>query len=233
MAPPVVILATQNPKKGKELLELAAGRFLVRTLRDVGLEDIVIHETGTTFQENALIKAEEVLRALPERLRRETFAVIADDSGILVDALGDKPGVRSARFAADHGTGEGDDANNRLLLLLLEAVPEPMRGARFASAVCALVVETGQILEAWGTVEGAIARDLQGSGGFGYDPLFLPREAPGKRMAELSAEEKHAISHRGRAMRDLLARLEAAEAAAPRGVPAETSVFRRARRPGG
>lgn len=226
MAPPVVVLATQNAKKGKELAELAAGRFLVRTLKDVGLADIAIHETGETFQENARIKAETVLAALPEALRRETFAVIADDSGILVDALKGKPGVRSARFAADAGTGEGDEANNTLLLLLLEAVPEP-RTARFASAVCALVVDTGEVVEAWGTVEGAIARDLLGSGGFGYDPLFLPTDVPGKRMAELSAADKHAISHRGRAMRALLARLEAAT---PRSRSAEPFVFRRAHR---
>lgn len=231
MAPPVIVLATQNAKKGKELAELAAGRFLVRTLGDVGLADIAIHETGETFQENARIKAETVLAALPEAQRRETFAVIADDSGILVDALKSKPGVRSARFAADHGTGEGDDANNTLLLLLLEAVPDPMRTARFASAVCAVVVATGQVFEAWGTVEGFIARDLLGSGGFGYDPLFLPRDVPGKRMAELSAAEKHAISHRGRAMRDLLARLEvAAPRRLPGALPAEPFVFRRARR---
>lgn len=218
MAPLVVILATQNAKKGKELAELAAGRFLVKTLRDVGLEDIVIHETGLTFQENARIKADTVLEALSEGARAETFAIVADDSGILVDALcppggrpfvDGKPGVRSARFAADHGTGEGDAANNALLLSLLEPVPDASRTARFASAVCARVVGTGALHEAWGTVEGHVARDLLGSGGFGYDPLFLPVETPGRRMAELSPEEKHRISHRGRAMRELLARITA------------------------
>jgi XTP/dITP diphosphohydrolase len=228
MAAPTILLATQNAKKGKELRELAQGRFLVRTLDDVGLGDIVIHETADTFAGNARIKCDTVLQALPENVRRETFAVVADDSGIIVDVLDGKPGVRSARFAEDHGTGKGDDANNALLLVLLEAVPDEMRTARFGSAVCAVVVDGGHVVEAWGTVEGRIARDLVGGGGFGYDPLFLPDEAPGRRMAELSADEKHAISHRGRAMRELLARLEAH---APRSSSASAApfVFRRAR----
>lgn len=228
MAAPVVVLATQNAKKGKELAELASGRFLVRTLKDLGLHDLVIHETGATFAENARIKAEAVLAALSPAQRAETFAVIADDSGIIVDALEGKPGVRSARFAADHGTGEGDDANNALLLLLLAPVPDVMRTGRFACALCAIVVENGNVLESWGTVEGRIARDLLGAGGFGYDPLFLPVEAPGKRMAELTAEEKHSISHRGRATRALFERL--AELA-PRRALAESFVFKRAPNP--
>jgi XTP/dITP diphosphohydrolase len=214
---PVLLLATQNAKKGQELAALAAGHFVVRTLKDVGLGALEIEEHGATFEDNARIKADAVLAALPASAREETFAILADDSGIIVDALGapgdrrdreGKPGVRSARFAADHGTGEGDEANNALLLLLLEAVPEGMRTARFACAVCAIIVGSGEVLTAFGTVEGAIARDLLGSGGFGYDPLFLPVEAPGKRMAELDAADKHAISHRGRAMRALLQQIQ-------------------------
>ncbi len=252
----VLVLATQNAKKRRELEDLVAGGpWLVRTLDDVGLGGLAIEETGATFAENARIKADAVLAALPEGERRETFAVVADDSGIIVDALSPparrdapelpgapagsrhdgpdaKPGVRSARFAADHGVEmlgpTVDDANNALLLLLLEAVPDEMRGARFASAVCAVVVQTGEHLEAFGTVEGRIARDLEGDGGFGYDPLFLPDEAPGRRMAELTPDGKHAISHRGRAMRALLAQLTG-RAEASRGPAAEAFVFKRAR----
>jgi XTP/dITP diphosphohydrolase len=203
-----LVLATQNAKKGKELAELVHGKYLVRTLADVGLASLAIDESADSFPGNARIKVDAVLAALPEGVRRETFAVLGDDSGLAVDMLDGKPGVRSARFAFDHGTGAGDDANNALLLLLLEAVPVEMRTARFVSAVCAVLVETRAHLDAFGTVEGRIARDLVGSGGFGYDPLFLPDEAPGRRMAELSSDEKHAISHRGRAMRALLAKLD-------------------------
>jgi XTP/dITP diphosphohydrolase len=91
---------------------------------------------------------------------------------------------------------------------MLDAVPEGMRGARFVSAVCAVLVNDGRVIEASGSVEGTIARDLRGDGGFGYDPLFRPTDAPGRRMAELTADGKHAISHRGRAMRALLETLE-------------------------
>ena len=203
----LIVLATQNAKKGRELDELARGRFAVRTLKDVGLEALHIDETGTTFAANARIKVDAVVAALSPEERARTYAVIGDDSGLMVDAIGGRPGVRSARFAADAGTGSGDDANNKLLLVMMAAVPEPMRAARFASAVCARVVASGAVHEAFGTVEGRIARDLSGAGGFGYDPLFLCDDVPGKRMAELSADEKHAISHRGRAMRALLEKL--------------------------
>jgi XTP/dITP diphosphohydrolase len=115
--------------------------------------------------------------------------------------------VRSARFAIDAGIGHGDAANNALLLLLLDVVPEARRTARFVSHVTARLPD-GRFVEARGTVEGHIARDELGGGGFGYDPLFVPVERAPKRMAELSSDEKHAISHRGRAMRALLAELE-------------------------
>ncbi|OGQ25489.1 MAG: hypothetical protein A2138_07055 [Deltaproteobacteria bacterium RBG_16_71_12] len=218
-----LVLATQNPKKGRELAELARGRFLVRTLADVGLAGLDIDERGATFADNARIKARAVKAALPPGLARETAWVLADDSGLVVDALDGKPGVRSARFAADHGTGEGDEANNDLLLLLLAPVPDERRAARFACAVCALAVDGDAAHEAFGTVEGHIARDRAGSGGFGYDPLFIPVAHAPLRMAELSAEQKHAISHRGQAMRAVLAALDGAPTA---------SVFARVR-PGG
>lgn len=211
-----LVLATQNAKKGKELDELARahGAFTVRTLKDVGLADLVIVEDAPTFEGNARLKVDAVYDALTPAQRSETYAILGDDSGLVVDALGrsdigGRPGVRSARFAEDAGTGRGDDANNALLLLMLHAVPDEARAARFVSCVCARVVATTTYLEARGTVEGRIARDLIGSGGFGYDPLFICTEQPanGLRMAELTAEQKHAISHRGRAVRLLLERL--------------------------
>ena len=128
-----IVLATQNAKKGKELAELTHGRFTVRTLKDVGLEDLEIDETGTTFAANARIKADVVTALLPVNSAGETALVIAEDSGIIVDGLDGKPGVRSARFAADHGTGAGDDANNALLLLLLEAA-----ASSFCSRECSI-----------------------------------------------------------------------------------------------
>lgn len=215
-----LLLATQNAKKGRELADIARGRFLVRTLADVGLADLDVDEHGTTFAANARIKAEAARAALPPNVASETAWVLADDSGLVVDALDGKPGVRSARFAVDHGTGRGDEANNDLLLLLMAPVPDERRTARFACAVCALAMDGTAAHEAFGTVEGRIARDRAGMGGFGYDPLFIPVAHAPLRMAELSAEQKHAISHRGQAMRTVLAALEAAPA---------TSVFARAR----
>ncbi len=217
-----LLLATQNAKKGRELAELARGRFLVRTLADVGLGDLDIEEHGATFAENARIKARAARAALPPAVAREVAWVLADDSGLVVDALDGKPGVRSARFAADHGTGAGDEANNDLLLLLLAPVPDERRTARFACAVCALAVEGDAMHEAFGTVEGHLARERLGAGGFGYDPLFIPVAHAPLRMAELLPEQKHAISHRGQAMRAVLASLDA---------PVTPSVFARARRP--
>ena len=206
-AKPVLVLATGNQKKLRELTELAQGAFAVRSLRDYGLADLVIDETGDTFSENARIKANAVWNALhAQGALVDVAAVIADDSGIVVDALDGKPGVRSARFATDHGTGSGDDANNRLLLLLLAPVSDERRTARFVAHVAARVPD-GRMLDAEGTMEGHVAHDLEGAGGFGYDPLFIAAERAPRRMAELSPDDKNAISHRGRAMRALLSRL--------------------------
>ncbi len=209
-----LVLATQNAKKGKELDELARGEFAVRTLQDVGLADLVIVEDAPTFEGNARKKVDAVYDALTPAQRDETYAILGDDSGLVVDALGradigGRPGVRSARFAEDAGTGHGDEANNALLLTMLSAVPDDQRAARFVSCVCARLVATGKVLEARGAVEGRIARDLVGVGGFGYDPLFICSDEPatGIRMADLTTDQKHAISHRGRAMRVLLKNL--------------------------
>lgn len=210
MMRPALLLATQNAKKRKELEALTQDSFRVLTLDDMDLCALEIEENGDTFEANAAIKAHAVLAALnaraeggAQRVDGPIAAVLADDSGICVDALAGAPGVRSARFAEDHGAGRGDADNNRLLLQKLRGVPAPARSARFVCAIC-LLTPDGTTRFAFGEVEGHIAEDERGEGGFGYDPLFCPVEAPGKRMAELTASEKHAISHRGHAIRRAL-----------------------------
>ena len=149
-------------------------------------------ETGETFLENALIKAWAAVEATG-------LSAVADDSGLVVDALDGAPGVYSARYCGCHGD---DAANNELLLKNLAAVPAAERTARFVSTV-ALIDSTGWVLHGTGACEGMIGFEGRGTHGFGYDPLFLPDDTPGKTMAELTAEEKNAISHRFHALEDL------------------------------
>lgn len=153
-------------------------------------------ENGTTFVENAIIKAEAAVAATG-------LAAIADDSGLVVDALNGEPGVYSARYAGTHGD---DEANNAKLLDKMQEVADADRTARFMSVV-ALIDVAGCGLTGTGACEGMIAREGRGSFGFGYDPLFLPTDTPGKTMAELTPEEKNAISHRFHALEDLSAQL--------------------------
>lgn len=224
---PTLVLATGNAKKGKELQELTADSFEVLISKQVAFftgADVV--EDAPDFAGNAWKKAQALVNELsPDALGHRNVAapgidwIVADDSGLIVDALGGLPGVRSARFAGDHDHApvgpsgallSTDDANNDLLLHKLAGVDDDQRTARFFSCVVAHHVPSGRRHEASGTVSGRIARALLGSGGFGYDPLFVvdDEQAPdgvrGRRMAELSSAEKHAISHRGRAMRALL-----------------------------
>ncbi len=156
-------------------------------------------ETGATFAENALIKARASVAACG-------VVSVADDSGLVVDALDGAPGVFSARYAGVHGD---DAANNAKLLKNLAGVPEGARTARFVSVV-ALVWPDGRELVGEGTCEGVVGFAERGEHGFGYDPLFLPDDTPGKTMAELEPAEKNAISHRFHALSDLVAKLEAA-----------------------
>lgn len=158
-------------------------------------------ETGTTFEANALTKAHAAVEATG-------LCAVADDSGLVVDALGGEPGVYSARYAGVHGD---DAANNAKLLDKMTDVPEASRAARFMSVV-ALVRPGGEELTGIGACEGAIGFEPHGDHGFGYDPLFLPEATPGKTMAELTPEEKNAISHRFFALQDLAAQLAHAEA---------------------
>lgn len=184
-----LVLATTNPGKIAEIEELLRGRYdEIVTPRDLGL-DIKVAEDGATFEENAIKKAVEISKAVEGD-------VLADDSGLSVSALGGLPGVRSARFAGEEAT----DAENNALLL------EEMRGVRDRSAkfVCCLVMANGGKVKysVEGTVEGVIADELAGEGGFGYDPLFFLPDSD-MTFAEISMDDKNQLSHRAIALRKL------------------------------
>ena len=192
-----VLLATRNAKKLGELQ-----RILGEQVRVLGLADVPEFpeepETGATFEENALAKAEQAAR--------ETGIVsLADDSGLAVDALNGMPGVLSARWAGRHGD---DEANKVLLLGQLTDVPDERRGAGFVCAL-ALAVPGGTATVVRGEWRGTILREQRGSNGFGYDPLFLPDGADGRSSAELTPAEKDAVSHRGLAIIAMLPTLRA------------------------
>lgn len=195
-----MILASNNAHKLEEFRAIFA---------DMGIEIIPqsaagchfeVDETGETFEENAYLKAIAVTRATGQ-------PAVADDSGLMVDALGGAPGVHSARYA---GEPCDDAANNAKLLAALGNVPDAERAARFASTLV-FVDEDGSEIVAEGTVEGRIGHEGRGSEGFGYDPLFLPDVFGGARtLAEVDRDEKNAVSHRGNALRQLRAKLQEA-----------------------
>jgi XTP/dITP diphosphohydrolase len=192
-----IVIASTNPGKIIEVRQLLSGLpFDLLTRDEVGGWP-EIEETGDTYLANALIKARSVAQLTG-------IAALADDSGIEVDALGGAPGIYSARFS---GEGATDEQNNRLLAERLAGVPGESRGARYR-CVAVLVSPAGEELDGRGTCEGSIAVEPAGTGGFGYDPWFVP-EGETRTMAELSAEEKDAISHRGKALRSLAERLAA------------------------
>ena len=195
---PRLVLASNNFGKLKELKVLLGDRYDVRSMREMGV-DAEIEENGETFEENALIKA----RALTKICG---CAALADDSGLVVDALGGRPGVHSARYCGVHGD---DEANNQLLLKELEDVSEP-RTARYACAI-ALCRPGRAELVSFGTCEGEILREYRGEGGFGYDPLFFSADLHNT-FAEASAEDKNRVSHRARAIEEMLRLLEAEDA---------------------
>lgn len=185
-----IVLASRNKKKIRELETFLAGipsDKEILSLDDIGFHDEIV-EDGKTFAENSLIKA-----SVPAKLG---YIGVADDSGLEVDALNGAPGVYSARYS---GEGATDEKNNAKLLSELENVPDDKRTARFRTVVtCAF--PDGTYFQVDGSCEGRILRAPEGSGGFGYDPLFwyAPFE---KTFASLTPEEKNAVSHRGKAMR--------------------------------
>jgi len=194
-----LLIATTNPGKIREFRQMLGGMGIEFTDLSEHRELATVEETGETFAENAALKAAGYAGELG-------LWALADDSGLVVDALGGKPGVHSARWAQMNSAGSGDQANNALLLRQMEQIPEMDRTARF---VCALALSDPQgriVLTATDTVEGKILCEPRGGGGFGYDPLFLV-DGLGKTTGELAPEEKHRISHRGKALRALAARM--------------------------
>ncbi|ANU23623.1 XTP/dITP diphosphatase [Planococcus donghaensis] len=186
-----IVIATQNKGKAKDFEALLAPLgYEVLTLLDVA-QDMDVEETGVTFEENAILKAEAVAKAL-------NIPVISDDSGLEIDALNGEPGVYSARYA---GGEKSDSANIDKVLEKLAGVPENERTARFR---CVLAVAApGQQTQTFsGSCEGKILDARRGENGFGYDPIFYVPSLK-KAMAELLPQEKAAISHRGNALREL------------------------------
>ena len=185
------IIATHNKKKCEEMHRILSPLGIeVYTAEMLGTELTDAEETGKTFAENAKIKAES-------SCRESGYPCIADDSGLCVDALGGEPGIYSARYSGEHGN---DDANTEKLLLNLKDVPDEKRTAYFACAVCVYFPD-GREINLEGRCEGKIGYEKKGDGGFGYDPVFMVGE---KSFAELTKDEKDAISHRGVALRELV-----------------------------
>ena len=183
-----VIVASNNEHKIVEIKEILSKHSLeVLSLKEAGI-DIDVEENGTTFIENAYIKASEIYKLAPGNM------VLADDSGLMVNALGGAPGVYSARFAGEHGNYK---KNNEKLLELLKGKPVTERAAKFVCAMV-LIVDENRTIKVEGEVEGVIIEEERGQNGFGYDPLFF---VPDYNMtfAEMDGDTKNLISHRGRA----------------------------------
>ena len=189
------IIATNNEKKLVELSRIL-NPLGIRALsaKEAGVSREEVEETGITFEENARLKARAALQ-------KTGMPAVADDSGLMVDALNGEPGVYSARYG---GEGATDTQKNEKLLKNMENVPQEKRTARFVSAVCCLFPDGREIMVR-GECEGSIAYAPKGEGGFGYDPIFL---VGGRSYAELAPEEKDAVSHRGRALRKLSEELQ-------------------------
>ncbi len=188
------VLASNNANKLREMRELLAGEGIeLVSQREAGC-DFSVEENGASFEENAYLKAIAVTKAAG-------LPAVADDSGLMVDALDGAPGIYSARYTGSH---EDSDAA-RTAFLLEKLGDEQNRAAKFACAICC-TFPNGDVLRAYGECPGSILTAPRGSGGFGYDPVFLP-EGREQSMAELSESEKNAISHRGRAMRSFVEEL--------------------------
>lgn len=188
----IIILATNNKSKVKEISEMMSGSDITFvSLADAGI-NVEVEETGTTFEENALLKAREICKLSGK-------PTISDDSGLEIDALDGAPGIYSSRFM---GEDTSYDVKNNALIEKLENVADPDRTARFRCCM-ALVLPDGREFVTEGAMEGIIAREPKGINGFGYDPiLFIPEY--NRTSAELSSEEKNNISHRGEALRKMI-----------------------------
>ena len=194
-----VVLASKNPHKLVEISKITEKFGFDLVLQsDLGV-DIDVEETGTTFEENSLLKAEAVMKATG-------LPALADDSGIAVDALNGEPGIYSARYGFD----ESLDDWGRLLLLLknTEHVPDGQRQAQFV-CVITMVTPEGQVIQARGEIHGELTREARGENGFGYDPIFY-YPPYGMTTAEMSAEDKNEVSHRGNALKVFYEKLKEA-----------------------
>ena len=185
-----IVLASKNPHKLVEISKITEKFGFELVLQSqLGL-DMDVEETGTTFEENSYQKAYAVMKATG-------LPALADDSGIAVDALNGEPGVYSARYGGDPAMSDWDRLE--LLLKNTENVPDGQRQAQFV-CVITFVTPEGQVIHARGEIHGELLREPRGENGFGYDPIFYYPPF-GKTTAEISAEEKHAVSHRGKALR--------------------------------
>lgn len=192
---PRLVIASHNPGKIKEFHEVLGDRWQITPQADLGVSEVA--ETGQTFVENALIKARHACIATG-------CASLADDSGLVVPALGGEPGLRSARYS-----GEGDEGNNTLLLSNMAALTGHHRAAFYVAVVVLLQhAEDPTPLIAEGRWFGRIAEAPRGEGGFGYDPLFIP-DGSEVHAAELSSQDKNAVSHRAKAVHSLIQQLQA------------------------
>ncbi len=193
-----IVFATGNEGKMREIRAILGDMEVeVSSMKEAGLA-LEIEEDGTTFEENARIKADAVAAALAAQEKAQDCVVMADDSGLEIDCLNGEPGVYSARYL-----GEETPFSEKSMDLLrrLEDVPEEERAARFVCAIAA-VFPDGETVIARGTIEGRIGHELRGGNGFGYDPIFYLPEY-GRTAAELSDEEKNRISHRYRALEQM------------------------------
>lgn len=184
-----IIFATGNAGKAREVAMMFADMDVkVQTLKEAGI-DVEVIEDGKTFMENAIIKAKTIAQHTDK-------IVLADDSGLVIDYLNGEPGIYSARYM---GEDTSYDIKNNNLLERMEGVPEKDRSARFVCAMAAIMPD-GEIVETEGVMEGIIGYKLAGENGFGYDPIFYLPEF-GASSAEISPEQKNAVSHRGKALR--------------------------------
>jgi len=194
---PKIIFATGNENKMKEIRMILADLGMpIMSMKEAGI-DVDVVEDGTTFEENAKIKATEIAKYAPNCI------VLADDSGLEIDYLNKEPGIYSARYA---GVDTSYDIKNQLLLDRLEGVPDEKRTARFVCAVAAAFPD-GSTEVVRGTIEGIIGHGIAGENGFGYDPIFFLPEY-GCTTAELEPEKKNELSHRGNALRAMRAIME-------------------------
>ncbi|MCR5654733.1 MAG: XTP/dITP diphosphatase [Lachnospiraceae bacterium] len=192
-----IIFATTNVNKVREVsMMLQNLDVTVKTLKEAGIE-ADIEEDGKTFMENAVIKAKGIAKLTKDAI------VVADDSGLVIDALNGEPGIYSARYL---GEDTSYDIKNQNLLDRMKDVPKGKRNARFVCAMAA-VMPDGEVICEEGVMEGEIGYEIAGENGFGYDPIFFLPEY-GQTSAEISPEEKNAISHRGQALRKMHKQLE-------------------------